>query len=384
MGEDKQQRRDERQARREEKHQLRDERREQQRGRARGGIIVGLVLIALGIIFLLNNLFPGMEFNRLWPVIIIVLGFAIFVSAFIPPFRFERIFRGLFWITIGTILLLNTLEIIPFDYWLNLLAFWPVLIIVAGLAVLGGVTHSRVVSALAPILVIATLIFAVFYPGIPTGRRGSASFTFSHGTVGSVKNATASVDFGAGNLGIGSTSKLYDINAREFALREKPQFSFNQTGSHAELSIRPHRGNVGFAGSNRDRTWKVLLSKDALWDLDLKTGASKCKLDLSDLGVDGLDLKGGVGDITVRFGDKAASTTADINAGVSDIKLMVPKSTGVRLKMNSGITSTDFRNIDLKRIGGASLYETPDFDHAAKKIMLYINLGVSRLKIQGY
>ncbi|MHB8840739.1 MAG: LiaI-LiaF-like domain-containing protein, partial [Candidatus Aquicultor sp.] len=119
-------------------------REEQRRSGARGGIIVGIVLVTLGIIFLLNNLFPGMEFNRLWPVIIIVLGLAVLISAFIPPFRGGRIIRGLFWITIGTILLLNTLDIIPFSYWLNLAVFWPVLIIAAGVGVLGSVTRSRV------------------------------------------------------------------------------------------------------------------------------------------------------------------------------------------------------------------------------------------------
>ncbi len=36
-----------------------------------------LILIALGVLFLLNNLYPGMfSFGRLWPVILIVIGLA--------------------------------------------------------------------------------------------------------------------------------------------------------------------------------------------------------------------------------------------------------------------------------------------------------------------
>ncbi len=34
-----------------------------------------LVLITLGVLFLLNNLYPGFEFSRMWPVILIVIGF---------------------------------------------------------------------------------------------------------------------------------------------------------------------------------------------------------------------------------------------------------------------------------------------------------------------
>ncbi|MHB8842757.1 MAG: LiaF domain-containing protein, partial [Candidatus Aquicultor sp.] len=175
-----------------------------------------------------------------------------------------------------------------------------------------------------------------------------------------------------------------DIDAKVFTVKEKPQFTFSRSGSSAELSIRPHRGEIGFVGSGRQRTWRVLFSKDIAWDLDIRTGAATGNLDLRDLRVGDLNLRGGVGDVSVRFGDKANSTTADINAGVSDIKLMVPKNVGVRLKMNSGISSTDFKNIDLRRPRGASAYETPDFSHAAKKIMLYVNIGVSSLKVQGY
>jgi hypothetical protein len=34
-----------------------------------------LLLIALGVLFLLNNLFPGvLRFGKMWPVILIVIG----------------------------------------------------------------------------------------------------------------------------------------------------------------------------------------------------------------------------------------------------------------------------------------------------------------------
>jgi hypothetical protein len=41
-----------------------------------GGLMTGpLILITLGVLFLLNNLYPGMfRFGRMWPVILIVIG----------------------------------------------------------------------------------------------------------------------------------------------------------------------------------------------------------------------------------------------------------------------------------------------------------------------
>ena len=34
-----------------------------------------VLLIALGVLFLLNNFYPGFRFSEMWPVILIVIGF---------------------------------------------------------------------------------------------------------------------------------------------------------------------------------------------------------------------------------------------------------------------------------------------------------------------
>jgi phage shock protein C len=42
--------------------------------RDQGGLIGGLVLIVLGLLFLANNLIPDFHFGDYWPVILIVIG----------------------------------------------------------------------------------------------------------------------------------------------------------------------------------------------------------------------------------------------------------------------------------------------------------------------
>jgi hypothetical protein len=42
--------------------------------RERGGLMGGLILIALGILFLADNLLPGFSFGEYWPVLLIVIG----------------------------------------------------------------------------------------------------------------------------------------------------------------------------------------------------------------------------------------------------------------------------------------------------------------------
>jgi hypothetical protein len=45
-----------------------------------------LLLIVVGILFLLNNMFPGeFRFSRMWPVILIVIGFVKVIEYFRGP-----------------------------------------------------------------------------------------------------------------------------------------------------------------------------------------------------------------------------------------------------------------------------------------------------------
>ena len=44
-----------------------------------------LVLITLGVLLLLNNVYPGFEFSRMWPVILIVIGFVKIAGLFPGP-----------------------------------------------------------------------------------------------------------------------------------------------------------------------------------------------------------------------------------------------------------------------------------------------------------
>ena len=47
------------------------------KGGRRGPIIGGMIVLVIGIIFLIGNLFPSYDFGKLWPLILIVIGLGI-------------------------------------------------------------------------------------------------------------------------------------------------------------------------------------------------------------------------------------------------------------------------------------------------------------------
>lgn len=47
------------------------------RGEGRGGIVAGSILIVLGAIFLIGQFVPDLGIEKLWPLVLIVIGLAV-------------------------------------------------------------------------------------------------------------------------------------------------------------------------------------------------------------------------------------------------------------------------------------------------------------------
>ena len=52
--------------------------------RARAGLIGGMILVGLGVVFLLRELIPALDFDLLWPALLIGLGIVLVVVAVMP------------------------------------------------------------------------------------------------------------------------------------------------------------------------------------------------------------------------------------------------------------------------------------------------------------
>src|SRR5215510_11404527 len=94
------------------------------------GLVPGLVVAALGVLFLLNNLKIVHIYSwwLLWPVILIVIGFQKLIDS---PHSNERASGGVL-IVIGTAFLATNLGWVSSSIW----EWWPLLLIAAGLAML--------------------------------------------------------------------------------------------------------------------------------------------------------------------------------------------------------------------------------------------------------
>ena len=138
-----------------------------------GRLLFGVLVVALGILFTLDNLelVHAEHYLRFWPVALILIG----LTHLLPPSDAGRRVWGVVWIFAGTWLTLETLDVVRVSLW----AFWPLLLVLLG----------------------ATIIWRAMSP-----RGGPAAATETENTVkatavmSGVVRALASPDFRGGDL----------------------------------------------------------------------------------------------------------------------------------------------------------------------------------------
>ncbi len=93
--------------------------------------ILGLGIISLGLILTLGNL--GMiedteKYLQFWPLLLVLLG----LSHILRPTDSRRIIGGVIWIFVGTLLLLDNLDVVTF----NVFDLWPIILIIVGIGLI--------------------------------------------------------------------------------------------------------------------------------------------------------------------------------------------------------------------------------------------------------
>jgi predicted membrane protein len=144
------------------------------RGRGRGGIITGAILILIGLAFLLDHMgyIDIQYFWRFWPLLLVFAGLVNFLSR-------DRRAWGTLLILAGVLLQLNQLGITHFGW----AQFWPMILIAVGVLVLWGAldrSHAPVVSSSGASDPRTTLNEAVVFGGL---ERRMTSQDFRGGEV---------------------------------------------------------------------------------------------------------------------------------------------------------------------------------------------------------
>lgn len=359
----------------------------------RGGIGLGVVLIALGVLFLLVQFVPGISLWQMWPLFIILLGGLQIVT---PDPRdgwgISRVLDGVGTVIVGLVLLGNTTGYISWGVWWTLLTLWPVFLIAIGLSILARAVEQSWLRMLAPVVIWLAFAYAVaasftgaggMQPLVPLVAPAGQAFDLSQ-PVRDVRSATLTLDGGAGDITMGSSATGDLISAHGSSPFGTPDFNVTSDGANATVrfGIGNHRGFVigpGFTAGKVD----VRLSSNVLWDATLQTGATSLSADLTKVRVRDLTLKTGASSVDMRLGpvpDGIAKSTVVVKAGVSSVQITLPRGAEARVVAQSGLSAIDVGG-DFKRQGDGS-WQTPGYSSARSAYDIDIESGVGSVSIR--
>ncbi len=313
--------------------------------------------------------------------------------------KYRHLFWGILLIAIGMLFVLNNLGVIYFT-WHSIWRLWPVILIIWGISILPIKDNIRF------IVLVCTIVLTFFIINrLPQDRpwffqfhhhNGDNSFGWSDdededSSTHNYRDQNFTVPFdslstkgilnleaAAGNFRIDGTtsdfldfSKQGDIGNYELTTRDI-------TGGK-DISIHLQEGRVH--GSINKNKVGIKLNNTPSWNLNLDIGAADLKLDLSDYKIDTVEINAGASSMDLKIGEKNPVTVLTFNAGASSIDVKVPTNSGCQIKSESFLVSKDFKGFENK---GNHIYQTPNFTVAKNKIFITVKTAVSSIDVKRY
>ena len=284
-------------------------------------------------------------------------------------------------IALGVVLLLNNLGYLGWGVWETLVRLWPVLLIAVGLDLLIG-RRSVLGSALVVLLMLIALGAAIWWTGfwLPSGMVVTSE-TISQ-PLGAAKQADIDIGMGAGRLTIGALSESDNLveGLITHSSGEQVVQDFAMNGDSATFKLRSRAAWTFPFGERRGERieWNLLANRDIPLRLHIDTGAGQATLDLARLQVIDLDVNTGVGQATLTL-PQQGQVRARINGGVGETVVIIPAGMAARIQATTGLGQVNVIG-NYQRDGKLSI--SPGYDNAVNRVDLVVSGGVGSITVR--
>ncbi len=301
--------------------------------------------------------------------------------------------RGVFWplllIALGLLFLLQTMGFISGVSWLAIASLWPILLILIGLDI-AFAGRWPVPTLVAEVLVIAVGLALVAYaPNLGPG-------VFMFGGSGPGESDVTVPRSGATELDLtlnagatrayrvsGGATELVQAHSADADLRVR-------TTGTSRLNVRLDQVTPnGFIRPAGEADIQVQVASDVPTSLTINAGAGQFDIDLSDIHVRTADVNVGASSMRFVLPKPTGDVPIDMNGGASNITLTVPDGVEARISTSGGLISLRSDNPRLGDTGssrgvfaGKTSVETSGYATAHDRVTLTITAGASSIVIR--
>lgn len=280
-----------------------------------------------------------------------------------------RLLMGIMLLGIGFAFFARSAGWVHFEFTFNWDMFWPLLIIIFGLAIISR--GGWVISVVSLLIVITVIGFA--WSGFST----HSTSTTTPLSVEQAEGATSldlSVDSGAGKLSIvGMSEKAVTGSLLSRTQSVSVTSRLDETKQIVGVQVKGDWLPFGISTPN---TLTLQLSSDLISNLTIHTGASTDSLNLSDIKAERVSIATGASTLDLTLGNLVPLSTVNVDAGASSINVTLPKALGARVHLETGLTSKSMPEFDKK---DDATYESKNYSVAEQKTDITLKTGASSI-----
>lgn len=299
----------------------------------------------------------------------------------------DSVFRGLFLILLGLVFFANMYGFLPWNFWINVVDLWPMLLIFAGVALF---FNKRIPFSAVMVIFLLALVGYSFVQGSPSFDnrmplvKGTEQILALDSPLDSdVKKADLTLNIGGVAMNVSGvsgasnpgqlTNGTYEWKSR--VNLDQPEFRYKKSGDTAKIVLNSEK-----RPSSNNRL-ELNLSDQVQYDnVELNAGAISGTMDFSRLQIDELNLNTGASDIELRFGDTGGKTKVDLNTGATKLNLLVPESVGLKINISGIASDTNFTGDGL--ILNSKDWISPNYEEAKTKIELDISMAAGKINLE--
>ena len=300
-------------------------------------------------------------------------------------------FFALLLVAVGAVLLLQNLNIVRWDLWIEIWRFWPLILVGVGARLAIGRGRRWIMGAIAVALLVGAIVGSAFLA--ESGRNIVVERIAE--PLGSATRLSLRVGLPFGRLEIDSlppsSPNVVEGTFQTPCDGTNPMFWRSQ--ETVSLGVEREPLSLFCAG---DVDWTLYVSPHA-WhvDVDIAAGGGSIDLDLTDLQATSLYVSAGAADVVIRVPSDAGHVDVVVNAVGGDVDVRIPNGVEGRVISDGWITSLDvgprFRslasaaNYDGATVMGRNpedIYESAGYRQAANRVSIALDTGVSRVSVR--
>jgi hypothetical protein len=303
----------------------------------------------------------------------------------------SQIFWGSLFIVLGLLVLLNNFSAINL-HWGNLWQFWPILLVLIGISMLVKNKFGKSALAGAAAILLALLLFTSvklstdFIKGdFELALNGDEDYNFTtteyqESFDTSIAKAKLYLEAGLGSFNIGdTTSELIFVKTE--GIEKNYKLTKSDYDNVTKLKLKMHKTTFHLGKNKFRNRVEIALNENPTWDINIDGGASAMNLDLTKFKIENINVGMGAASLDVKLGTLSDKIRLDIEAGASNIDILVPEEVGCQVRTDDVLSSKNiYEFIKIK----SGLYRTEGFNDAEKKIFIKIDCGVSSINIRRY